>query len=366
MRIIFYIILSLCAMQPCRAAEELVAQPAPVQCQPKSLLARDIVLYDKYQSVLKALAGMPESVELTECINEFRDLTLWAGKKNGRRPKNFVKRVKLLRNVIIESTEISDAVKDDALEALNGIAKKRVGLSRGATWGIGLGSAVVAATLLGCLVTACLKGKKKSLVRAQEATVEILLNRNVDVNAVDQDGRTALFSAAESNDSAMVELLISGKADIHVLDSKGWKVFSRVVSRGYRGRHPALEGRSISDKTIEIARLLIAAGASVNAADPEQRTPVYNAVIHNDLEMLKLLFENGAMAEGNRHLLTIANGQKNPALVDCVSARIGVETLFQARWSPARSAWIGSVVRGMNAAASGLLTLLRTGGDVPA
>jgi hypothetical protein len=407
MRIIFYIILSLCAVQPCRAAEELVAQPAPVQCQPKSLLARDIVLYDKYQSVLKALAGMPESSDLTECIDEFRDLTLWAGKKNGKRPKNFVKRVKLLRNVIIESTEISDAVKDDALEALNGISKKRVGLSRGARWGIGLGSAVVAAALLGCLVIVCRRGQRRALVRAHKialiqamrgkdwgalmrfaamslddedsnrllhfaareggrATVEILLNRGVDVNAVDQDGRTALFSAAKSNDSVVVELLISRRADIHVSDLKKWTVFGRVVSRGYRGLHPSIEGKTIGDQKVKIAKLLIAAGASVNARDREQRTPVYNAVRNNHVKMLELLFENDAMAEGNRHLLLIANGNKNPALVECVEAQITVEISHQARWSPERSVWIGLVVRGMNAAASNMLRRKWTGGGAPA
>jgi hypothetical protein len=139
-----------------------------------------------------------------------------------------------------------------------------------------------------------------------------------------------------------------------------------VVSRGYRGLHPSIEGKTIGDQKVKIAKLLIAAGASVNARDREQRTPVYNAVRNNHVKMLELLFENDAMAEGNRHLLLIANGNKNPALVECVEAQITVEISHQARWSPERSVWIGLVVRGMNAAASNMLRRKWTGGGAPA
>jgi hypothetical protein len=68
MRITFFLILGLCAVQQCSAAEVLAAQPVPVQCEPKSLLAKDIVLYERCQAVLEALTGMPESAELTQCI----------------------------------------------------------------------------------------------------------------------------------------------------------------------------------------------------------------------------------------------------------------------------------------------------------
>jgi len=264
MRIIFYIILSLCAVQPCSAAEALAAQSAPVQCQPKSFLAKDIVLYDNYQSVLKALAGMPESAELTECINEFRDLTLWAGKKNGRRPKNFVKRVKLLRNVIIESVEIPDAVKDDALEVLNGIAKKRVGLSRGAKWGIGLGSAVVAAELLGCLVMVCRRSQRRAFVRAEgidliEAIhthnvdrVRQLIQQGADVNhIVDDDDWTYLYRAVVYRKLDIARLLIEHGATVS-FSPKEWERL-RWFHQGHEGMYDFLRAKE-QEESAKIAR----------------------------------------------------------------------------------------------------------------
>jgi len=343
MRIIFYIILSLCAVQPCRAAEELVAQPAPVQCQPKSLLARDIVLYDKYQSVLKALAGMPESVELTECINEFRDLTLWAGKKNGRRPKNFVKRVKLLRNVIIESTEISDAVKDDALEALNGIAKKRVGLSRGATWGIGLGSAVVAAALLGCLVIACRRGQRRALVRAEgidliEAIntdnvdrVRQLIQQGANVNVIDRFGCTPLGHAIMGYNLEMVRLLIDRGVGVDVIDRFGHTPLGQAATRQDPGG----------------AQMLIERGANVNVIDRFGCTPLFWAALYNNLNTVRLLLEHGATVSFSPE--NWGDLQRNQEIYDLLRAKEAEDV----RWNrPAKQAWMFAVARATNAVAS--------------
>jgi hypothetical protein len=259
MRIIFYIILGLCAMQSCRATQELVAQPALVHCSPESLLTKDIVLYEKYQSVLKTLAGIPESTELTQCIEEFRNLTAWAGKKNARRPKSFVKRVKLLRNVIAESTEIPDAVKYDALEVLHGIAKKRVVLSRGAKWGIGLGSAVVAAALLSYLLIVCRRGQKRSFFRSLH-----------------------LIDAIDTNNLCRARDLIQQGADVNQeLTVNNWSYpLHQAVACG----------------KLDFAELVIERGANVNAIDRLGRTPLCLAVLNNKLNEARLLLKCGAMA----------------------------------------------------------------------
>jgi len=392
MRIIFYIILGLCAAQPCRAAEELVAHPAPMQCQPKSLLAKDIILYEKYQSVLKVLAGIAESVELTECIEEFQDLSAWAGKNNGRRPKDFLSRVKLLRNVIIESTEIPDTVKDDALTVLNGIAKKRVRLSRGAKWGIG--SAVVAAALLGLLATACLKGKKKSLVRAQgmgliEAIntnnvdrVRQLIQQGADVNQVVEGyGWTFLYSAVIHRNLDIARLLIESGASVHGRnDDEGGESWPHVPLR------------ACDRYTLDMAQLLIERGADINEIYPDGYNILGIHIGSSDLGIARLLIENGANVNardgfGKTHLFLAALfGRRNavklllghgatvsfsPAEWDDLRGNQEMYHFLRAkeaqdvRWNrPVKTAWIGAVARTMNAVASGRLPARRSGGAV--
>ena len=51
--------------------------------------------------------------------------------------------------------------------------------------------------------------------------MQILLSANADVNAVDEDGETALYLAAEAGDSDIVKLLLDAGADVNIRNEDG-------------------------------------------------------------------------------------------------------------------------------------------------
>jgi ankyrin repeat protein len=56
----------------------------------------------------------------------------------------------------------------------------------------------------------------------QEETAQVLLDLGADINAVDDDGMTALIRAARCGHETLVKMLLSRGADPTVKDKKGW------------------------------------------------------------------------------------------------------------------------------------------------
>ena len=73
----------------------------------------------------------------------------------------------------------------------------------------------------------------------------------------------------------------------------------------------------------DIARLLIEAGADVNAAHQAGFTPLHAAAMTGQLELAKLLLDRGAdpraQADDGRDALAMARDAKQQALVDLLS-----------------------------------------------
>ncbi|KAJ3011208.1 hypothetical protein HKX48_006973 [Thoreauomyces humboldtii] len=99
------------------------------------------------------------------------------------------------------------------------------------------------------------------------------------VNQGDYDGRTPLHIAASENQTATVEFLLLHGANVHLRDRFGHSPMWDAV----RSRRP------------ESARLLRSAGAHFAPEELEAAAnTIIEAVIKNDLDMLKLLVESGA------------------------------------------------------------------------
>ena len=111
------------------------------------------------------------------------------------------------------------------------------------------------------------------------AKVRLLKERAANVNLASMRGRTALFLAAMSDRSAdIVRLLISAGADIHVVD--GMKM-------------TALHAAALGNDT-ETVRLLVDAGLDVNARDFQGFTPLIFATSNGNLAVARLLLARGA------------------------------------------------------------------------
>lgn len=124
---------------------------------------------------------------------------------------------------------------------------------------------------------------EKQLLKAAEtgnlAQVENLIAQNVNIDAVDENGRTALHLATYEDHTKVAEALIEAGANPnHRTNYDSTPLISAA-------------GRS----STEIVRMLIEAGADINIHHKTcQRSALYWAVTKNQTETAKLLIEAGA------------------------------------------------------------------------
>ena len=137
------------------------------------------------------------------------------------------------------------------------------------------------------------------------AKVRLLKDRGANVNVASTRGRTALFLAAMSDRSAdIARLLISAGADVHVVDGMKMTVL-----------HAAALGNDT-----ETVRLLVDAGLDVNATDFQGFTPLIYASSNGNLAVARLLLAKGA--------------DVNAVSGDGLFQKVKAGTLAQGRYTP--------------------------------
>lgn len=64
----------------------------------------------------------------------------------------------------------------------------------------------------------------------------MLIEHEVDVNAPDEDGYSALHIAARRGHSRVVEMLMTWNANVHLVGRKGWTAVHHAAHGGFTGR----------------------------------------------------------------------------------------------------------------------------------
>jgi len=110
------------------------------------------------------------------------------------------------------------------------------------------------------------------------AAVRSLLKQHIDINASQADGATALAWASYRDDLEMADLLIHAGADVNAADDLGLTPLSLACS----------------NSSLPMVDLLLKAGANVNAASRSGETPLMTCSSSGNLEAVKLLLSRGA------------------------------------------------------------------------
>lgn len=144
------------------------------------------------------------------------------------------------------------------------------------------------------------------------SAVKDVLQKGVNINTLDDDGRIALFDAMENHSQDMVDLLLQHKIDLRVLDKNGKSVLDIAVSdpEHYLTTFTLLKkGASSTDKLDEgISQLLSAAAkgqdeevkellrGSVNHSSRDRLgyTALHEAACFGHYETAKMLIRDGA------------------------------------------------------------------------
>ena len=151
--------------------------------------------------------------------------------------------------------------------------------------------------------------------RGHRDIVQLLCERDADVNAKDEEGRTALHLAVQIGNIAVVELLLkqganieatehkygdtalmnaagSGKNSIVLILLQAGAIVSRTNHKGMTALSKAVECGSDG-----VAKILLDSGADLEAQDDWAGTPLLRAASWDRVEMVKMLLAAGAKVD---------------------------------------------------------------------
>lgn len=158
------------------------------------------------------------------------------------------------------------------------------------------------------------------IVAARSGEVERVQNllavaEDIDLNATNASGRTALMLAALQKNEAMLTTLLEAGANPNLQDTRGSTALLMTADSGE-----------------QVVGLLIQAGADVNIQDKEGRTPLIVAA-RRDAEAVKMLLAAGADVNhrdaGGVSALTVARGAGNDDVIALLHAAGAEESLEQ-------------------------------------
>ncbi|OXU26175.1 hypothetical protein TSAR_003967 [Trichomalopsis sarcophagae] len=154
-----------------------------------------------------------------------------------------------------------------------------------------------------------------------ERLVRLVLDHGADLEARDDNDRTALEFAVKYNRPRIFRILLKRGADFYARDSLGQTILYTAVEKGRimmtkrlleigaklqirnkRGQIPL--HLAVKNGHFRIIKILLEKGADINAADNEGTTPLLEAArsIGNINKLLMMLIQNGADASARNYL----------------------------------------------------------------
>lgn len=112
----------------------------------------------------------------------------------------------------------------------------------------------------------------------QAGSIKLLMDCGIDVTATNSDGRTALHLAAKSREEEIAKMLIASGVDVNVIDIHGLTALSLAVYYG----------------NTEVSRLLVEKTTDINQQSRSGDTPLSTAASYGREALVNLLLNAGA------------------------------------------------------------------------
>ncbi|MGL9779767.1 MAG: ankyrin repeat domain-containing protein, partial [Wolbachia sp.] len=150
----------------------------------------------------------------------------------------------------------------------------------------------------------------------KEEVAALLLNKEANVNAKDQIGRTPLHFAAENGHKDVVEFLLSNKADVNAVNKYEWTPLHFAAGNGHK-------------EVVEA--LLKVEGINVNATDQSGWTPLH----WTRIDEIKTLLQNAEKTDPVDESSTDSKGdqEEEPAQTEEHSSSL-FDSLFSILMKP--------------------------------
>ncbi len=164
-------------------------------------------------------------------------------------------------------------------------------------------------------MASCASTIHKAARSGNTAAVQDFLKQGVDVNARDENGSTPLLEALSGKSPQTARVLIEAGADVNVVQYQWTPLIQAAIGRDIettkllleKGADPkafnssavrfAVVGTGDNPPKAGIARLLVQAGADVNAAEPNTFPFLWSAIQFGNIEVVRELIDLGADTE---------------------------------------------------------------------
>lgn len=140
--------------------------------------------------------------------------------------------------------------------------------------------------------------------------VSQLLEAGADVNAIDNEGETALIKAAENGRAKIVKLLLTAGANVNIVNCNGETALIKADMIGCNfssdippiGKGLLVTGKFVlGAKSVDIVKQLLQVGADVNKVSKDGRTALLTAILSCNDDVVKLLINAGANVNASDH-----------------------------------------------------------------